>query len=222
MRRVYVYALVEQRARSFRIADRTVSIVECHQSSTGSIYAAVELREDLPELSESSLKVQHEIVAALAQRFDAILPVRFGAFIAEQELFRIVQLRCQILTEALASVRGHEQMTVRVFGREPAGTDLKGADPSGTAYLERRRAAQQGPLPRVAERICNHVRAIATREFLEQGRPNRAVLHHLIPKGRSGDYVELVQAAASEAQPAERVTVSGPFAPFAFVPAIWA
>ena len=85
MRRVYVYALVEQRARSFRIASRTVSFVECHQSSIGSIYAAVQQREDSPELSESSLKVQHEIVAALAQRFDAILPVRFGAFIEESE-----------------------------------------------------------------------------------------------------------------------------------------
>lgn len=235
MSRIYVYALVEQRARSLRIASRALRIVECRRPSVGNrtsaisnrtpaagdIYAAVEYLVRAPELSESTLKLQHEIVAALARRFDPILPVRFGAFIEEQELLRIVQLRREILTEAFAGVRGQEQMTVRIFGVEPQRSRARTANSTGTAYLERRRAVQRSPLPPVAERIRTSVSTIATRECVEQGRSNvRAVLHHLIPKGRSADYIGLVENAAAGPCP-ERVTVSGPFAPFAFTPDIW-
>ena len=101
----------------------------------------------------SSQIAAHEIVAALARRFDAILPARFGAFIEQQELFHIVQLRREILTEGLASVRGHEQMTVRIFGGAPQTSRVLTPNTTGTAYLERRRAVQRGPLPPVAERI---------------------------------------------------------------------
>jgi hypothetical protein len=229
MSRIYVYALVEQRARSLRIGNRAIRFVECRrasignrQSAIGNIYAAVEHLARAPELSESALKLQHEILAGLARRFDAILPARFGAFIEQQELFHIVQLRREILREGLASVRGHEQMTVRIFGGAPQTSRGLTANTTGTAYLERRRSVQRGPLPAVAERIRTSVGTIATRECVEPGRSNvRAVLHHLIPKGRSADYIGLVENAAAGSRE-ERVTVSGPFAPFAFTPDIWA
>jgi hypothetical protein len=66
------------------------------------------------------------------------------------------------------------------------------------------------------------VAPLVTLESMEQGRPRvKATLHHLIPKGRSAEYVDLVQDATSEAASPDRVTVSGPFAPFAFAPDIW-
>ena len=227
MSRIYVYALVEQRARSLRIANRAIRIVECRRRTianpnppTRGIYAASEYLARAPEPSESALKSQHEIVAALAQRFDAILPVRFGALIEQEELFHIVQLRRDMLTEALARVRGHEQMTVRIFGDAPQTSRAHTASTTGTAYLERRRAEQRSPLPQVAENIRTSVGTIAIRECVEPGRPNvRAVLHHLIPKGRAADYIGLVENAAASG--VGRVTVSGPFAPFAFTPDIW-
>ena len=236
MKRVYVYALVERPARSLRIANRAIHIVECphsskhhgqsaivnRESAIDNVYAAIEHRARAPELSEASLKIQHEIVAGLARRFDGILPVRFGAHIDQQELFRIVDQRREVLAEALARVRGQEQMTVRIFGGEPAAGATLTVGSTGTAYLERRRAAQHGPLPPVAEQIRGRVRVLATCECVEQSRPNvRAVLHHMIPKGRAADYARLVEEATLVIPHSERVTVSGPFAPFAFVPDIW-
>jgi hypothetical protein len=219
MSRVYVYALVEERARTFRAGTRTVNVIDCQ--TVPKIYAAVERREDAPALSEEALTLQHQIVATLARRVDAILPVRFGSFIEHDELLQIVQLRMHKLAQALAMVRGHEQMTVRVFGASKA--DERPAPPvSGANYLEQRRAAQHCPLPAVAELIRSMVAPLVALEAMEQGRPRvRATVHHLIPKGRSAEYVDLVQEAASEAAPPERVTVSGPFAPFAFAPDIW-
>ena len=222
MSRVYVYALLNQRARSIRAGERRLGIVECCQSPRGNIYAAVERREDLRELSESSLKEQHDIVAMLARQFDAILPARFGALIEQPALLRIVQLRRQILQDALARVRGHEQMTVRVFGVESMASGGEVPPITGTDYLERRRAAHHSPLPAVVERIRTHVKSITALESIEGGSPNvRAVMHHLIPRGRSADYVGLVQEAGSGTAGTDRITVSGPFAPFAFAPDIW-
>jgi len=219
MSRVYVYALVEQRARTFRAGTSTVSVIDCR--TVPKIYAAVERREDAPALSEAALTLQHEIVATLARRVDAILPVRFGSLIDYDELLRIVQLRTHRLAQALATVRGHEQMTVRVFGASIP--DDRPAPPvSGASYLEHRRAAHHCPLPPVAELIRSMVAPLVALETMEQGRPRvTATVHHLIPKGRSAEYIGLVQEAASEAASPDRVTVSGPFAPFAFVPDIW-
>ena len=222
MSRVYVYALVDQRARSIRAGEQRLGIVECCPSQHGHIYAVVERREGVRDLSESSLKEQHEIVAMLARQFDAILPARFGTLIDQPELLRIVQLRRQILQDALARVRGHEQMTVRVFGVESMSSGGELPPITGTDYLERRLAAHNSPLPGVVERIRTHVKSITALESIERGSPNvRAVMHHLIPRGRSSDYVELVQEAASGRAGTDRITVSGPFAPFAFAPDIW-
>jgi Gas vesicle synthesis protein GvpL/GvpF len=230
MSRVYVYALVEQRARRFRAGASTVSVIDCGTVPSAidglplrstKIYAAVERREDAPVLSEAALTRQHQIVATLAHRVDAILPVRFGSLIEHDELLRIVQLRGHLLARALARVRGHEQMTVRVFGASKPDNRLSGPV-SGATYLERRRAAQHGSLSGVADLIRSTVAPLVARESMEQGRPHvKATVHHLIPRGRSAEYVELVQDAASEAASLDRVTVSGPFAPFAFAPDIW-
>lgn len=93
---------------------------------------------------------------------------------------------------------------------------------TGTDYLERRRAAFQSRLPAVVERIRTHVKSITALESIERGSPNiRAVMHHLIPRGHSADYVDLVQEAVSGTAGTDRITVSGPFAPFAFAPDIW-
>jgi hypothetical protein len=230
MSRVYVYALVEERARRFRAGASTVSVIDCGTVPSASegmllrstkIYAAVERRDEVPVLSEAALTRQHQVVATLARRVDAILPVRFGSLIEHDELLRIVHLRGHTLAPALERVRGHEQMTVRVFGASKA-PELIAGPVSGARYLERRRAAQYGPVSGVADLIRSAVAPLVAVESVEQGRTHvKATVHHLIRKGRSAEYIQLVNDAASEAALPDRVAVSGPFAPFAFAPDIW-
>ena len=82
MSNVYVFALVERPAASattMRIARHRIEFMPVR-----GIYAAVERRRTQPRISEASLRGQHDVVVKLARRCEAILPVRFGAWVDEQ------------------------------------------------------------------------------------------------------------------------------------------
>jgi hypothetical protein len=216
MNLVYVYALVDEPARTLRISRHRISFLDF-----GGVHAAVEKRASSPELSEISLQAQHAIVARLADRFDAILPARFGSLVETSELARIIDMRRRLLEGALGHVRGQAQMTVRLFGPEPRVRRAAATPLTGAAYLAGRQAAARTALPRAAQRVRDTVKPVVTAECIGQGRGQiRVVLHHLLPRGRASEYRKLVQEAARGAG-VERVAVSGPFAPFAFVPDIW-
>jgi hypothetical protein len=144
--------------------------------------------------------------------------MRFGALVDTPELERFVRLHETALLTALNLVRGREQMTVRVFGpHQPRAVAVR-RTASGTDYLRSRRdAARATPLPGVAGRIGRAVRPVVAAERAISGTGRiRATLWHLIARGTSEAYREAIAHATIPRQ--FRVTVSGPWPPFAFAP----
>ena len=109
--RLYVYAIVRSNVRLPRIAGHRLERVEL----TG-VAAAVERRTKARAPSHRALRDQYGVVTTLHERLDAILPVRFGALIEEDELRRVVRLRRSMFVSALRTVRRKSQMTVRFVG----------------------------------------------------------------------------------------------------------
>lgn len=216
MSRLYVYALVDEPRRSMQIGGRRIEFV-----AVGDIQAAVERRSAAPKLSEAGLRRQHRIVVQLARWSRAILPVRFGAWIDEQDLIGTVEVHRRTLRRALNSVRDQEQMTVRIFAsREPMSTERQSS--SGTAYLQDRRGGPNAALRPTLQRVRRAVARMVSRESIDNGEGRTfASVHHLIERGRSREYKTLVMQACSTLETGQNIVVSGPWPPFAFVPDIW-
>lgn len=202
--------------RSMRIARRRIELV-----SVGPLWAAVEQLERPPELSEGSLRSQHDVAVALARRFDAILPARFGAVLDRLELERVVKARRRRIQRAFDAVRGRAQMTVRIFGAETPALGRARRPHTGTLYLQSRRQAARVPLPASAFAIRRAVRPLVERERVDAGRGQvRATLHHLIVRGRAAEYRSLVRRVIEKQPFEDDVAISGPWPPFAFAPVL--
>ena len=225
MSRVYVYALVERPPARGKSAVRRL-IVGRHRIefvSIRGVYAAVERRRTQPRLSEASLRDQHRVVVALGRRCDAILPTRFGGLVALSELERLVEARMQVLRRALEHVRHREQMTVRIFSDDARPAASTPAAGSGTAYLSARKAAATPKLTPLASSIRDAVAPLAIDERIDGARGRlQLAFHHLVDRGRGGDYEACVAGVVSRSKSAESVVTSGPWPPFAFVPDLWA
>jgi hypothetical protein len=202
-----------------RLHGRTISCVP-----VGDIFAMAQRADRAPAISEDALREQHDIVLRLAGRANAILPARFGSLVDEDELRRIVILRAVRLTAAFGLVRGREQMTVRLLG-DPAGDERTAARAApaarggpGARYLEERRAAAGYPLPDAVAQLTAAVRNMVGAEKAEPGQGEvRAMLYHLIDRGRSAAYRRALAGAAPEVEPFT-IRVTGPWPPFAFAP----
>jgi hypothetical protein len=214
---LYVFALAGRKARPFSTAGHRIEFVDA-----AGVYAAVERLDAGPAVSEAALRTQHDIVAQIAGKVDAILPARFGSFVDAEELERVVALRRDVIAEALDLVRGRVQMTVRVFEAEgqpalmPAGSAA-----TGTAYLEGRRrvaAARARPLVEAIEAAVASI-VVAARTEPGQGRA-AATIYHLVDRADLGKYKRAL-AAAGAPPAAGTLTVSGPWPPFGFVPDLW-
>jgi hypothetical protein len=213
---LYVYALMDAAARSPRVRGHRLEIVEI-----SGLFAAVERLSAPPGISESALRDQHDIVVRLSRGVDAILPVRFGAFVDSEELARVIHLRRTQLLTALDNVRGKAQMTVRVFGpppRPPRG----GANQTGAEYLLERAKSLRVALPPVAAAIRGVVQPLASAEQIDQGRGGiHVTLHHLVRHDRADRYRSLVESTVASLESPPAITVSGPWPPFAFAPDLW-
>ena len=224
MSSVYVYALVGRppargRSRSRRL---TVGRHRLEFVPIRGLYAAVERRRTQPRLSEASLRDQHRVVVALARTCDAILPVRFGGWVTPAELERLVDAREQILQRALDQVRHREQMTVRIFTEHERPATSAPAATTGTAYLNARKAAATPKLTPLASSIRRAVAPLAVEERIDAGRGRlRLAFHHLVDRGRGGDYEARVAGVVSRSKAPDTVVTSGPWPPFAFVPDLW-
>ena len=214
MSRVYVFALVGRPGRAATIAGRRIAIIQA-----GGVFAAVEAEVERgarrSELSEAALREQHAIVVALARRFDAVLPARFGAWVDVQTLEQALTTNRARIHRALARVKDREQFSVRIFGdREDIPVDLS----SGAAYLRSRLAASRPPLSRAARSLRRAVKPLVRAERIEPGRGSiRLTIHHLVDRGRARAYRAAVRESVALARD-EHVVVSGPWPPFAFAP----
>jgi hypothetical protein len=213
MKGVYVIALTGHAIPRFSLGSHRIEFIDLQ-----GLHAAVQRRSERPAMSESSLRTQHDIVAHLAERIDAVVPARFGALIEERELREILSARRQVVQDALSLVRGRVQMTVR-FRDAPESMPRRRAPASramsGTAYLESKRAAEKMP-PLVAV----VTEAIGSLAIADRSQPATdrapAVLYHLIARDSVAQYVSAVSKVKSPA-----LGVSGPWPAFAFAPDLW-
>ena len=193
------------------------------------LFAAAGEMAVVPALTPEALRGHDGVVRRLATLTDAVLPARFGALAADDgDLCDRISRAPGAVREALARVAGREQMILRVYadGPAPRRTAAPAAvtPSSGAAYLAERARAQRAavdvdelaPLRPVFERFV-----AAERVERHDAPPLIVSVYHLLARGDAGDYAIAVEAAAKSLS-GVRVTVTGPWAAYAFAPDVLA
>lgn len=167
----------------------------------------------VPAIEAETLKAQDAVVRALHDRSAALLPMRFGMTIPEPAAIHAAVANSRIV-QKLEQVRGREQMTLRILGPDPPA-DAAEAQASGTAYL-RARATRRSPSREMAAfsaAAASIVRGVHVEPIHQHG--VHGSVYHLIDRGRSEEYRQMIQAAAAEV-PHVRVVITGPSPAYAF------
>jgi hypothetical protein len=216
MSALYVYALSGRSAAPFAAHGHQIEFLKF-----GPVHAAVERPAERPTVSEAALRAQHDIVIQISASVDDVLPVRFGAYVEEEELGQLVAIRREVIERALDLVRGRVQMTVRIRGLQSppdrAATSRAIVVGTGTAYLEARRAAAVRPLTPAAMTVAAAVRHLAVSESVDtEAAGASTAMYHLIDKPAVKEYKDALSPLQSSA-----LTVTGPWPPFAFAPDLW-
>ena len=221
---VVVYALISGRSprrfttsRGERLRIVRLPTGALAKAGRGTLAAVVSDRARVSS-SRANLRRYDRVMRELAARFPAMLPARFGPPVDEDELKFILSSRRASLARALTMVRGRVQMTIRVLPRgdaedraiAPAREDRAGAM-TGRDYLAGKARAAR------AVAGFEPVRAAAARWVRDERVERRggvSSVYHLIPRSSAGAYRRAVQASAASA--GLRLTVSGPWPPYAF------
>jgi hypothetical protein len=207
----------------------------------GPIEVAFQAADGPPPATASALREHDRVVRRRAERAVAVLPARFGTLVTDEaELGRLLAAHREPLAQGLELVAGREQMTVRLFARRASAAaregplaaegpapgarprdgrapDLFAAAGPGARYLERRRRERQGPPPEGQPLRLRLARWVAAERVARHDSPPLlASLYHLIPRGRSQEYLAALEDAARGL--ALRVRASGPWPPYAFAP----
>jgi hypothetical protein len=212
---VYLYALLDGpplEAPGAGVCDEPLRLVDLGGplALVGDVAAAL-------TPSPAALTAQDALLRRLAPGVEAILPARFGTLLADDAaLVQALAPRRGELTEALARVAGCEQMTLRVWGERASPVsegDAAGPGP-GARYLAARRRARQVP---EVEALRARLGALVRSERAERHDrpPLLATVQHLVARGESARYLAEVDAAGPALDP-WRVTVTGPWLPYAF------
>ena len=220
---LYLYAVLgatPARVPATGMNDEPLRLVPC----AGILAAAGEM-DTAPVLTPDALRGHDAVVRSLAAVADAILPARFGALATdESDLCARLARGGDGLRDALTRVAGREQMILRVYRTAPesenASEDVPVSGGPGARYLARRARAQRdsgeagelAPIRSVLDRFVT-----AERVERHQNPPLVASVYHLLARGSAPAYTAAVERAA-RALPDVRVTVSGPWAPYAFAP----
>lgn len=209
----YVYALAARGLpAALRLPGHSLDVL-----TIAGVDVIVERRPERPHPTADVLRDQHRIVARLAERSDAILPARFGTWVDETALRKVITGHTGTITRALAAVRGRQQMTVRVFGAPDVIAPAAGRPASGTAFLESRRARVHA-VPADVATIRTVLGGLVADERVEAGGPGlRLTVFHLVPAALVGTYREKASELVSGLAPHD-VRISGPWPPFAFAP----
>ena len=213
--RVRVYAIVSGRPPK---TIRATGAESLRLIRRGSVAAVVSDRTRSSEPTPTNLRRYDRTIRALANDFTAVLPVRFGTSVAEDELIAILSSRHTSLTRALQAVRGRVQMTIRVIasnGRHEeakvdAGHSFSGHS-RGRDYLTGKARAARA-VPGFAP-----IRRAVTRWIRDERVEHRAgvsSVYHLIPRSSIDAYRRAVHTAVAAS--GLRLIVSGPWPPYAF------
>lgn len=229
---LYLYALA--RAGSTEPLGEGLAGEPLRQVEDGAL-AAVVGDAPAPSVSPETLAAHDAVVRRLAECLPALLPARFGQTVPdERTLTSWLASRQRDLIEALALVEGCVQMTLRVFaGPEAAEPEIPEAsvpDPDsalgpGSRYLaERRQAAERArALPEIAP-LREALRPLLKAERVERpASPGRlrATAYDLIARVEADAYTRTVAETAPHLA-GWKVTTSGPWPPYAFVPGLLA
>jgi hypothetical protein len=204
---LYVLALTDMALDPLTVGGRTLRTVRF-----GPVFAICEHRRSAPVMTDETLREQHALVVESARRVDAILPVRFGAFIEKAALGTLIRQSEAEIRLGLEEVRTRVQMTIRFIGVRARVSTTPAS--SGREYLEARRRAATPALPPSASRLLDTLRPVVVREGMESGAGKLlATVYHLVDAAKVRHYRQLVEQIAT----ADAV-VSGPWPPFAFTP----
>jgi hypothetical protein len=213
---LYVYALLAQTpART----PRGLTVLRA-----GRFYAAVSRGGPTMTPNPASLTRHDQVVRALQRSSDALLPARFGTLVdSARALAEMLDPVAKPLVDALALVRGREQMTLRLYGAAlPARAVpvLKHGLP-GTRYLlglvaKQARAREVPELEPYRPYLSPLIRA----ERAERHEKDLLVasVYHLVDRGGARAYLAAVERAAGVGK--LRLKATGPFPPYAFAPEV--
>jgi hypothetical protein len=169
-----------------------------------------------PGCGEEALRRHDAVVRRLFAAGRDPLPLRFGQSVKDREALQVlVETGEPSLRRALDLIRGCAQMTLRVYGPPPATDvplDTERETGAGTRHLRALASARQVPeFGSLRTRCAAFVRA----ERLQPSRrgPLRASLYHLVRRTDLPAWREAVAASPIEDA---RLTVTGPWPPYAF------
>jgi hypothetical protein len=183
------------------------------------VAAVVTNRMERSAPTAGNLRRYDRLMRELAERFPAILPVRFGTRMAEDELKSVLVARRRALALGLAHVRKRAQMTVRLVRhatRQPAAPEHRHttAPLTGRDYLRSRaRAAAERRAVPGFEPVRDAVARWVRDERVEH-RAGVSSIYHLIPRASAAAYRHAAQASAASS--GITAIVSGPWPPYAF------
>ena len=224
---LYLYALVGERPR--HDLGRGLSRERLSTLPGRGFHVVVGRMEEAPEPAAAALRGHDAAVRRIAAAVDAILPMRFGSVAPDEDAARrLFAPRAIELAGRLVHVRGHAQMTLRVYGPRRLARARPSAPETvaevrlgpGARYLaERRRLSGTAPeLDPIRPLLDSLVADERVQRHLTP--PLLASIYHLVPRNRGARYRARVARGARQLSPL-RVTVSGPWPPYAFGADAW-
>ena len=226
---LYVYALLGSEPREnpgAGLQGETLRLAPC-----GELFALVGEMEEAPPVQERTLRGHERTVRRAADSVDAILPARFGSVVPDDHaLFKLLEKRGAELRQALALVRGREQMTLRVYDEaatpapEPAAEDEDLMGP-GARYLAQKMKSRGAGSLAAFEKARPALAPLVQAESIQRhdAPPLVASVYHLIERGRSAEYLAALKSVelGDIADGSARLTASGPWPPYAFAHGEW-
>ena len=223
---LYVYALVAKapsEGLGSGMNGEALRVVTC-----GGLLAVVGDMSAPPAVTSTALREHDRAIRRMTAITDTVLPMRFGSMVdGELDLARRLEPAEATLEAALVRVAGREQMTVRVYERQPRGEeDTRIAAPPAAAadlgpgaryLLERRRTLENDPHRAALDAVLAAPASFIRGQRIEShgSRPLIASVHHLIERGQGEAYAAVLHAGTADLIDAA-VTVSGPWPPYAF------
>ena len=208
---LYVHALSDAPVMPWEEDDgRRIESVEIE-----GVFVIAERRDSVPAVSESELQRQHSIVLRIADAVPAIIPARFGSLLEASELAAILRHRKAVIRTTLEHLRDNVQMTLRMMGA--VGTTTETPAGSGRDYLNRRRDELIPPVPPHSEDLLRELRALILDDRRRAAERGIVTIYHLIRRADVKEYRDTVTSVGTPG-----IAVSGPFAPFAFAPDLFA
>ena len=212
----YVFALADRVPRVSAVRGFTSAVT--FRPAAG-LYAAVERRRDVPPPEMGSLQRHQHLVERLAARVPAILPVRFGTLLTADEIEESIEARREDIAEALDLVRDRRQMTWRLRGSPQRQSSREAPVPfdalSGAEYLRRAAHPTSLSLPPGLRRVRTALGPLSAAERQSSPREMARALYHLVDRALVDRYIAAAKPVrARDAQ----LTLSGPWAPYAFAP----